>query len=222
MSTGWECIRRFLNKLITWAQEEGWNVALLIFFMWSLFCNYGIFWGPTFSVTAPVRHWGAPELKTWVYKTLLCLGDTWTVSPLSSAPRASINPKPAPVAHLEFLTFPPKLSLLNLKGQSWSQHRKESTGASSLLGALSPEVFALLLHTSTFKGKVQGPSPQVPHGRARLWAGDEPCCHRSGFPQTSWCCVWGDSLGFFLDDFLVLCVRRVWCLWWQKCHLRCQ
>lgn len=146
---------------------------------------------PHFQWQTQSGTWEAPELKTRVYKTFLCLGDTWTVSPLASAPRASINPKPAPVAHLEFLTSPPKFSLLNLKGQSWSQQRKESTGASSLLGALSPEVFTLFSHTSTFNESCRRLSPPGP-------------------PWLSYTVSWGWALlcqQCFPVDFLVLCVR---------------
>lgn len=210
------------EQLITWDQEEGWNVTALIFIMWSsLFCHFGIFWRPPFSVTASVRHLGSTRTENLDLQNLVVPRRHLNCLSLASAPRASINPKPAPVAHLEFLTTPPKLNPSNLKGQSRSQQRKESTGAGSPLGALSPEVFRLFSHTSTFKEICRRLSPQVPCGHAILWAGDEPCCDGSVFPWTSWCCVWGDSLGFFMD-FLVPCVRCAWCLRWQKCHLGCQ
>lgn len=176
--------------------------------MWSLFCHFGIFWRHTFSVTAPVRHLRSTKTENLGSQNLVVSRRQLNCLSSGKCSQSLHKPKPAPVSHLEFLTSPPKLNPLNLQGQSWSQQRKESTGASSLLGASSPGVFTLFSHTSTFKESCRRLSPQAPvvvpycelgmslavtavlsHGLPGAVCQGIPW----DFSWTSWCRVWGVS-----------------------------
>lgn len=172
----------------------------------SLLCNphfiiLVFFEDPHFQWQPKSGTWGTPELKTWLYKTLLCPGDTWTVSPLASAPRASINPKPAPVAHLEFLTSPPKQPI-GLEGAELDPTEEGEHRSWLSAGCLVPTGFHIIFTYLHLQGKLQKAKPPGPHGCAILWVGNEPCCDSSGshgLPGAvcegipwdfSWCRVW--------------------------------
>lgn len=93
-------------------------------------------------MTAPVRHLGSTRAENLGLQNLVV--SRRHLNCVSSGECSQSLHKTQTIS-------PPTLNPLNLKGQSWSQQRKESTGASPLLGALSPEVFTLFSHTSTFK-----------------------------------------------------------------------
>lgn len=135
--------------------------------------------------------WRAPELKSWVYKTLLCLGDTWTV--LSSGKCSQSLHKPHTrscgtprVSHLPTNTQPIELEGAELEPAEEGEHRSQLPP-----GASSPEVFTLFSHTSTLKvpycelGMSLAVTAVVSHGLPGAVCEGIPW----HFSWTSWCRV---------------------------------
>lgn len=178
-----------------------------------------------FSAAALIRHLGGTSTETMgVQNPESCL-DAWTVFATVTCSESLRSPQICScgrwlLAHLRFLTSPPKLIPLDSEGlcwgtqsQSgagsdpcWGQQRKGGRWRQLSMGWLVPR---RSWDTSTsFGDSCRWQSPQVSHGRAMPWARDEPCCDigvRHWFPT---------GLPFLIPvDFLVPCVRSTRCLW---------
>lgn len=221
--TGWECTRRFLNKLITWEQEEGWNATAFIFTMWSLFCHFGIFWRLTFSVTAPIRHLGSTRTENMGLQNLAV--SRRHLNCLSSGKCSESLHKPQTwscgtpwVSHLPIKTHPTELEGAELEPTEEGEHRSQLSA-----GCLVPRDFHIIFtYLHLLSRRAAGPSgpPWLCHTVSWEWAllwrqwfpVDFPVLSVRGFPGifhgfpgamcegiprdfswTSWCHVWDMS-----------------------------
>lgn len=150
------------------------------------------FENPHFQWQAKSGTWGAPELKTWVYKTLLCLGDTWTVLSSGECSQSLHKPHTCSCDTPRVSHLPTNTQLIELEGAELEPAEEGEHTSLISLGVSSPEVFTLFSHSSTLKvpycelGMSLAMTAVVFHGLPGAVCEGIPW----DFSWTSWCCVW--------------------------------